>query len=415
MREALKTGVCTAILVATTTVAAAEDPIKASGWLARQAIGDTLEKDYQIGIMGWAEATLSGATHDDNNLSPGAFFNQDSGFNLNNIGLMLCRGDGCPPQMFGPQNGMIGRIGPFPTPPGDEFDLGFNATFTYGEDSQFLRISGFDDFTFDADNENKIAIPQLFVDAYIPVLDGLNVMLGSFQTPLQNEIGYPFTPPNWFVSKTYAFQHGPAKHVGGLAQLRLPTPTDTFGFLSLEAGVVGQWNALQDFEPNVIAGVRWRSPDFKTHIDVETIVGDGEGDAASGPSLGGSPYVAISTTNENLTRFNGVVVATHQATDDLALALEATYGFQEGGDAGIITEDSAWYGVNVGARYRLNDQVHLGARAEWFNDENAAHILWAQTGATGGDVYALTRMAAEPLRAVPAGGAGRLLHRRQRE
>ncbi|MEI8611721.1 outer membrane beta-barrel protein [Enterovibrio sp. Hal110] len=33
---------------------------------------------------------------------------------------------------------------------------------------------------------------------------------------------------------------------------------------------------------------------------------------------------------------------------------------------------------------------HMGVRAEWFDDENAANVLWSSVGATGGDVYSLT-------------------------
>ena len=55
-----------------------------------------------------------------------------------------------------------------------------------------------------------------------------------------------------------------------------------------------------------------------------------------------------------------------------------------------ITRDSAFYGANVGFRYEFHERVHVGARFEWFTDENAANVLWSGVGATGGEVYALT-------------------------
>lgn len=52
--------------------------------------------------------------------------------------------------------------------------------------------------------------------------------------------------------------------------------------------------------------------------------------------------------------------------------------------------DSAFYGANLGARYRLKDNLHAALRAEWHRDERAANFLWSSVGAGGGDVYALT-------------------------
>ena len=56
----------------------------------------------------------------------------------------------------------------------------------------------------------------------------------------------------------------------------------------------------------------------------------------------------------------------------------------------VITENSPWYGVNVGLRRKIFDNLHFNVRAEWFTDENAAHVLWGSVGAGGGDVYAFT-------------------------
>lgn len=365
----------------------AEEDERASGYLARSIIGDTLEKDYNIGILGWAEASLSANDNDSRSVSPQGFFLTEEGLQLNQAGLMLCRGDGCPPFHFGPKHNVLSRIGPTPAPKSEEFDIGFNVTAIYGTDSQFLRTAGFDDFSFDTDDENKLSIPQWFLDIYLPVLDGSTLMVGSFQTPLENDIGYPFTPPNWFVTHTYAFQHGPAKHVGGLYQVKIPTPAE-FGLLSLEGGIVQGWNNLIDENNDFdyIAGVRWRSPDMRTWVDLEAIYGNGENDAP-GPALGGSPYVAISTTGEYLDRFAGYVVASHAFTDKFSAAVEATYGYQEGGDAGLILQDSEWYGVNVGARYSFMDTVSANGRVEVFRDDDAAHVLWGGVDAT---VYSAT-------------------------
>lgn len=375
------------------TAAAADEPVRASGYLFRSIFGDTLEKDYGIGIVGWGEATaIYGSSHNRQNLANGAFLTQEMGVNLNQIGLMICRNAGClPTGVFPPAQNLLSRIGPLPGPRGG-FDIGFNATVMWGEDIQFLRTAGVDDFTFDDDEDNKLAFPQFYVDAYIPVLDGMTIMAGSFFTFVGNEVGSPFTPPNWFVTHTYGLQHGPSKHVGGLASIKIPTPQD-FGLLSFDAGLTAGWNNWDESRPTVLGAARWRSPDLATWLDFEFVYGDGEEDNF-GPAAGGSPYIAISTTDENLDRFHASFTATHQATAKLQLAFEGLYGFQEGGDAApvpiAITEDSEWYGVNIGGRYKLADDLHLAGRAEWFRDEKAANVLWSSVGATGGDVYSLT-------------------------
>jgi len=399
----------------------ASSDVRPWGSAFRSVFGDSLEKNHKIGVLGWTEGTLAESNNDiadtlqpsgiGQSILPQGLFTQNEGATLNQAGAMLCRGDGCPTVMFGPQHNVLGRIGPTPAPRGDAFDLGFNVTVMYGQDIFFLKTLGFDDWDSDADAQNKWAITQWYLDFYLPILDGMNLMVGSFQTPLANEIGYPFTPPNWFASHTYAFAHGPAKHVGALAQFKVPTSKD-FGLLSFDAGVVTGWNVLEspNDDPSFIGGVRWRSTNMKTWVDVEAIYGNGANDFTNfvnvdGGSItgwratgGGSPYPVFTSTGEYLDRFDGYLVITHQATDRLAFALEATYGYQKGGSASSffllapisILEDSEWYGANLGVRYMLDKNLFVNARAEWFNDPNAAHILWRSVGAGGGDVYAFT-------------------------
>ncbi len=355
-------------------------PKSALGAVSRALTDGALERKG-IAILGWAEGTAAISDNDSDSLSPGGFFNQDAGLNLNQVGLMLCRTTGCPPEVFGP-GPLANRIGPFPGPKRDTFDIGFNVTALYGEDVQFLRTLGFDDYDFDEDDDNKLAITQAFVDIQTPLLAGTSFLVGSFQTSLAGDIGYPFNPPNWFATKTYAFQHGPAKHVGVLAQTVLPTSPE-FGLLSVEYGLVRGWNNWEDANDDVdfIGGLRYRSPDFRTWVDFEIITGNGENDFGPGAATGGSPYFALSSTGEELRRTVAFLVLTQQLANDLSLGVETTYGVQEGGDVAagpmFIVEDASWYGANVSLRKQLNPKVAVAARAEWFKDEEGAHVLWA--------------------------------------
>ena len=123
------------------------------------------------------------------------------------------------------------------------------------------------------------------------LIGGVSVILGSWHSPNAWEIGYgSFEPPNWFSSRTYVFASGPAKHVGALAQAKLPLDP-SLGHASLGFGVVSDWNALDfgsgDTQPGWFFEGRWRSPDMRTWVDVEIEYNNGEDDFGDAESIGG--------------------------------------------------------------------------------------------------------------------------------
>ncbi|WP_165886668.1 outer membrane beta-barrel protein [Sphingomonas sp. PP-F2F-A104-K0414] len=354
--------------------------------------GDALE-EHKIMLLGWAEGAALVSSNDSKDVSPGAFFNTTDGFNLNQAALMACSGRACPPFSFGPGAAVHNRIGPFPGPKSDKVTVDFNVTAIYGEDVQFLKTLGIDGNTrFDRNDGLKFGLTQAYLEFYLPVLEGTSVMVGSFQTPLENEIGYAFTPPNWFATHTYAFQHGPAKHVGVLVESRVVN-SPTFGLLGVEAGIVKGWNnwTNEKGDPSFIGALRWRSVDMNTWIDLEGIYGNGDEDFGPGPGRGGSPYFASSSTGKYLGRLSTYLVVTQTLSTKLSVAFEGTYGQQMPGDVKFvpfaITEKAKWYGANVSARYALAPTVFLNARGEWFNDEKGAHALW---NTARGDVFGAT-------------------------
>lgn len=388
-------------------------PSSAYGSLFRSVFGDRMERDYSISVLGWAEGSLIATGNDPGetllpkafgkNTLPQSFFSQAEGANFNALGLMLCKGAGCIPSgIFAPNRNLLSRVGPLPGARGEQILIDWNATLLFGEDTFYQKTKGLDDWHWDADRREKFAVTQWFFDLYLPLLEGTSLLLGSFQTPLENDIGYAFAPPNWFVTKTHAFVHGPAKHVGALAQSKLPLDHE-LGLLSIEGGVVSGWNRLvfHEDDPIFLFGARWRSPDGKTAIDFEGIYGNGEDDSGDTELIdgiakslgGGSPYLALSSDGAYLDRVVLYLVMSHQFGRSLKGAIEATYGRQEGGNVGFapaIIEDSAWYGLNAAIRFALQPELHLNLRGEWLKDENGAHVLWGSVGARGGDVYAFT-------------------------
>ena len=51
----------------------------------------------------------------------------------------------------------------------------------------------------------------------------------------------------------------------------------------------------------------------------------------------------------------------------------------------LITEDSAWYGVNASYHDRFDPELQASVRVEWFRDDKGAHALLP-----AGDYYGVT-------------------------
>ncbi len=158
--------------------------------------------------------------------------------------------------------------------------------------------------------------------------------------------------------------HGPTKHVGALARIKLSTENP----FSIELGVVNGWNKLdgEQNDPHLITGLRWRSKDMCTWLNVQTTYGKGENDFGPAPATGGSPYFALSSTDEELMRFQGFVTFSHTFDDKRRIVVAGSYGSQEGGDFApapmFITEDSDWYGVNASYLYKVKANLKVGIR-----------------------------------------------------
>jgi len=386
------------------------------GSLFRSLAGDGLERDHGIGVLGFGHLTAAWADGDiattalpqgrGRGVQPQGGMVQDEGLNLNQLGLMVCKGDGCPPnRLFTPGRNVLSRVGPLPGPRGEEVIVDWNLTVVYGEDAVFWRTRGLDDWRFDIGERNKLAFTQWFLDIYLPVGAGASLIIGNFQTPLAAEIGYAFVPPNGFSSRTYAFMAAPAKHLGAIGQFKLPL-AESAGIASLSLGLVSNWNGA-DFGsgshlPGVFATASWRSPDLATWLDLEFTWSNGEddfGDVARHdgkrrPRGGGSQYLALSSSDEVLDRVIAFLTLRHQLGARLESVSEAVWGHQQGGDRAplpfAIVRDSAFYGANTALRYALRSNIHLAGRFEWFRDEHAANVLWSGVGAGGGNVFAGT-------------------------
>jgi hypothetical protein len=317
------------------------------------------------------------------NVFPTGFLNFDEGANLNRIDVIWEKPLG---------TNLRPRVGPFPGPAPDSVEWGFELDLRYGED-EAITFGLDDELSINEGKDNKWLLPQWFVSAHLPIWRGVSLMAGSFFTPIGYEIGAPIDPPSGFYSHSYAFAYQPVKHVGVLANMMLPAPASG-GLWSLELGVVQGWNNLQDNndDKTLIANLRWRSSDFATWVDVENIVGNEQSE--DGVSDQTRPFNAVSREGDKLLRNFHSLTVTRRLSPSRRVAANAIYGHQEGGDVAadannppgfLITEDSAWYGVNFNYYDRFLPDTQFAIRAEWLRDEKGAHALLP-----AGDYHGLT-------------------------
>jgi hypothetical protein len=102
----------------------------------------------------------------------------------------------------------------------------------------------------------------------------------------------------------------------------------------------------------------------------------------------------VSSTGEKLLRNFHSLTVTQRLDEDRRWAANAIYGHQEGGDVVadrnnppgfLITEDSAWYGVNGSYHHLLSADLQASVRLEWLRDDQGAHALLP-----AGDYYGIT-------------------------
>ncbi|MBV2123970.1 MAG: porin [Candidatus Thiodiazotropha sp. (ex Ctena orbiculata)] len=358
-----------AVAVQTSGGAIADDK-PPMGWLIGE-LGDS-----GITVSGWAEASASYINNDGDSTLPQAFFNREEGLTLNQVGLFIEKK---------PKGNVVGRVGPFPGPMPQEVDFGFNLTAIYGSDTKFFRTEGWDDDWADNEdptNENFITLAQAFLDIYVPVLGGSNLMVGLFHTPLENEIGFSLPPPAPapFFTRAYSFMHGPAKHAGALFSTKLPT-AEGAPLWGAEIGVVQGWNNWEDEngDADLIFNLRWRSPGLATWVDWENIYGNGADDGNPVTETG-SPIPAVSALagDDDLKRYLTYLTVSHALDPKNRIAVEFTYGSQEKAlIPGIV--DADWKGVNINWHHQLRSDISLNVRGEWF-DTDGVHALLPQDG-----------------------------------
>jgi Putative beta-barrel porin-2, OmpL-like. bbp2 len=247
----------------------------------------------------------------------------------------------------------------------ENWDLGGRIDLLYGSDAAFTTAVGLDNEITSKGNSRfySLAIPQFYLEANIPVLEGVKVKAGHFYTLIGYEV--VTAPDNFFYSHAYTMQYGePFTHVGALASTSFND-----GAFTITGGLVRGWDNLSDGSDNNLSfmGGFSAAPSESTSLTFSVISGN-EG------------------VNANRTMYSAVL--SQLLTEKLSYVLQHDYGVQEL-DGGSSAE---WYGINQYLFYRYSDLLTPGLRFEWFRDNNGTRVAGLRSGAVGGrsDYYSLT-------------------------
>lgn len=312
-------------------------------------------KDLGLTIGGWANAgiTYNSVSPQNNFNGPVTFADRSGEFQLNQLNLFLQRAVATE---------------------GDSFDVGGRFDIMFGTDAIFTQAYGvpaFDvnslqplernhwDLNLLGSNDNRfydLAIPQAYLEAYVPVGNGLNIKAGHFYTP----IGYETVPApdNFFYTHAYTMQYGePFTHTGILGNYAVDSNWSVMGGV-ITGSATGGWDGGFDKQLGNwagIAGATWTSDDKGTSANVSGTYGG---------------------TSEHSSQSWGMysIVLKHNITDKTHLILQHDHGYANGVAANTPNADAEWYGINTHLYYDVSDKVVAGVRGEWFRDQNGFRV-----------------------------------------
>ncbi len=189
--------------------------------------------------------------------------------------------------------------------------------------------------------------------AYVEAANGdFSIKLGRFYTLM----GYEsvMAPENFFYSHSYSFTNGsPFTHAGGMATWRMNDE------ITLSGGVVNGWDRFDGVDNTMgfLGGFQYR-PECSDYSISGMVVADHE--------------VAALRANRDA-RTLVTMLFDYNYSENTQLVLQFDGGrHKEGGPAPGL--DAEWYGLTQYVYYTVNDCWKLGARFEWFRDDDGARV-----------------------------------------
>ncbi len=232
------------------------------------------------------------------------------------------------------------------------WDIGGQIDLLYGSDARFTQALGLDDNII-SDKESleyKMAIPQLYGSLGV---GDFTLIVGHFYTFHGYEV-VP-APGNFFYSHAYTMQYGePFTHTGALLNYQM---TDN---ILIYNGLVRGWDNWNDNNGNwtYLGGISMQLGEDTSIL--ATIISGNEDDAGA----------------NNRTLYTIVV---QQAFGPFRYVVQHDNGWENNASAVQMGEDAEWYGLNQYLFFDYNELLALGARFEWFRDDDGARVGFGDT------------------------------------
>ncbi len=257
---------------------------------------------------------------------------------------------------------------------GNQWALGGRLDIMYGTDYYYMTSTGLETTPQNNPHWNGedpstteyragrkmygMAIPQAYLEAFVPVFHGVDVKVGHFHSVMGFEANQ--ANQNFFYSRSNTSVYGmPTTMTGVMSDWRI---TENW---SIIAGAVNEWNAFDTPEDNFSFVLGATYENLCGNFALSAVVMSGQ---QSAPSFQGYDYYdeGVNTTIVD-------VFAKFRLTDRMAYVVEFNYGKSDGEVYDMATSETFngrnWYGFSNYLFYCVNDTLTLGARFEWFHDK----------------------------------------------
>ncbi|MBC8356486.1 MAG: porin [Planctomycetes bacterium] len=244
------------------------------------------------------------------------------------------------------------------------WDIGGRVDILFGTDARFTEVPGLElerdgsASKWNSHTHYRISTPQ----AYAEIGNGnWSAKIGHWYTSIGYEV--VTAPDNFFYSHAYTMAYGePFTHTGVLVNYDLNDRVSAHG--AIHSG----WDSFDGSRERAgfLGGVNWTSEDERTGLALAFTTGD-----------------QVNNANAYSNRSMYSIVITRQLSDDLTYVFQHDNAWQN--DDQGPGADSEWYGINQYLLYTLNDCWSMGARLEWFRDDDGVRVPnWAgNTGLSG--------------------------------
>lgn len=259
----------------------------------------------------------------------------------------------------------------------NEFQVGFRVDFFGGHDAPYFEnpnLGMWPNLTGNklgtpASNEFGISMPQFWVEAHLPVLTerGVDVRVGRFYTMMGYEL-YP-APQQDFYSHSYEIIYGtPFTHFGVWTITHLGDTVDFHNCL-----IRGSETTFHDYNDSLeyMGGFTWTSCDKRNILAVNGIFG---------------PEPSATNIGQNHD-WRSVITAYYTrkfgSHDQWRFVTGGNVGWQPGATAipnGAGDFQAAdWYGYSSYLFYTIDPRLIVGARGEWFRDDDGFRTGFADS------------------------------------